>query len=179
MVILLGESASGKSTIQNLFIEKHPEYKKVITYTTRPIRDKEVDGTDYHFISKDTFQKLDEINFFAEKAEYNGWFYGTARRNLVDDKAIAVLTPAGFRKLKGLGIDIIAIYLCTDRRSRLIKALKRGDDIEEAYRRNLSDAGQFDGLANEADYTINNIGFQKDTAQVIEEMEKCLKERIR
>ncbi len=41
------------------------------------------------------------------------------------------------------------------RRERLIRILKRGDDIEESYRRNLSDVGMFDGIEKEIDYTIN------------------------
>ena len=41
------------------------------------------------------------------------------------------------------------------RRERLIRILKRGDDIEESYRRNLSDVGMFDGIEKEVDYTIN------------------------
>lgn len=177
MVILLGESASGKSTIQNLFIEKHPEYKKVITYTTRPVRNNETDGADYRFISEDTFKKLAEQGFFAEYAEYNGWLYGTAKRNLTEDNAIVILTPAGLRSLNKLNYNIISVYLAVDRRSRLIKALKRGDNIEEAYRRNLSDAGQFDGLRNEVDYTIENAEFRMDKNQVLQDLEKYLQMR--
>lgn len=43
--------------------------------------------------------------------------------------------------------------------TRLIKILERGDDIEEAYRRNLSDVGQFDGIKDEVDYVISNKGY--------------------
>ena len=51
--------------------------------------------------------------------------------------------------------NFLCFYLNVSRRERLIRILKRGDDIEESYRRNLSDVGMFDGIEKEIDYTIN------------------------
>lgn len=174
MIVIVGESASGKTTLQNMFIEKHPEYRKIITYTTRPIRDGEVNGIDYNFISQEAFNELDKDNFFAETATYRNWSYGTAKRDCVGEKVIAVLTPAGLRALKDLGCEITSIYLCVDRRSRLVSILERGDDVDEAYRRNLSDVGQFDGIVNEVDYVIDNIGFFMDKTRVLNCLENIL-----
>ena len=58
MIAILGESASGKSTLQNDFIKAHPEYAKVVLFTTRPPRKDEKDGKDYHFVSKPAFNRL-------------------------------------------------------------------------------------------------------------------------
>lgn len=77
---------------------------------------------------------------------------------------MVVLTPHGLRQLKkNIDLKIISFYIKVPRRDRLIKILKRGDDIEEAYRRNLSDVGQFDGIEDEVDYVINNPGYEKGT----------------
>ena len=57
MIVILGESASGKTTLVNDFVTAHPDYKKVIQYTTRPPRDGEKDGATYYFISEDDFAK--------------------------------------------------------------------------------------------------------------------------
>ena len=85
---------------------------------------------------------------------------------------MAILTPAGLRALKRIGADVKSVYLYVDRRSRLISILTRGDDIDEAYRRNLSDVGQFDEVAEEVDYVIDNSFFHMNKEQVL----KCLKE---
>lgn len=175
MIVILGESASGKTTLLKKFIEANPQYHKIVTYTTRPMRKGEVDGVDYHFITKDTFDELVKRDFFVEHAKYREWSYGTAKADCESQNTVAILTPAGFRALKRLGYDITSIYVYVDRRSRLINILSRGDNIDEAYRRNLSDVGQFDEITQEVDYVIDNTGFHMDKNQVL----KCLQEILK
>ena len=155
MIVLVGESASGKSSIERYLME-HYGFKKIVSYTTRPPRAGEVDGVDYHFVSEDLFVSLMNTNFFAETATYRGWHYGTAKKDCTNDK-VAVLTPHGLRQLKKIPkLDIISFYIDVPRRDRLIQILQRGDDIEEAYRRSLSDVGQFDGIEDEVDWVLCN-----------------------
>ena len=119
----------------------------------------DVDGETYHFITEEQFNDMIEKDLFAEHASYNGWQYGTAKEDCTDDKVV-VLTPHGLRQLKkNKDLHIISFYIDVPRRDRLIKILERGDDIEEAYRRNLSDVGQFDGIKDEVDYVISNKGY--------------------
>ena len=158
MIVLVGESASGKSSIEKNLVEHHG-FKKVVSYTTREPRQGEVDGVDYHFIDKSQFRRLKIQGFFAETATYNGWYYGTAKSDCTDDK-IAVLTPHGLRQVSKIdGINVTSFYINVPRRDRLIKILQRGDNIEEAYRRSLSDVGQFDGIADEVNYVIDNPSY--------------------
>ena len=169
MIVLVGESASGKSSIEKYLVE-NCGYNKVVSYTTRPPRDSEVDGVDYHFITKSQFRRLKEQEFFVETAVYNDWYYGVAKRDCTDDK-VAVLTPHGLRQVSKIeGINIISFYINVPRRDRLIKILQRGDSIEESYRRNLSDVGMFDGIQDEVDYTINNAEYNKSIADVSKEI---------
>ena len=58
MIFIAGKTCSGKTRIVSELCKKFG-YKKIVTYTTRPIRDKEVDGVDYHFISEEEFEKKD------------------------------------------------------------------------------------------------------------------------
>lgn len=167
MIVILGESSSGKTTLAKMFVDANPKYKKVVTYTTRPMRDGEVDGVDYHFISQEKFDEYVNNGFFVEHAKYRDWDYGIAKDDCNSKYSVAVLTPSGLRTLKKLKYDIKSIYVYVDRRSRLISALARGDDIEEAYRRNLSDFGQFDGITEEVDYVIDNTMFHMDENQVL------------
>lgn len=169
MIVLTGESASGKSSIERYLVDNYG-YKKIVSYTTRPPRDGEVDGIDYHFISKELFLLLKEEGFFAETAVYRGWYYGTAKKDCTNDK-IAVLTPHGLRQIEKIkDINTISFYINVPRRDRLIKILQRGDDIEEAYRRSLSDVGQFDGIEDEVNFVIDNIGYEKSIMEMAEEI---------
>lgn len=167
MIVLVGESASGKSSIEKLMVEKYG-FQKTVSYTTRLPREGEVDGVDYHYLSERDFMNLKEQGFFAEYATYNGWHYGTAKSDCTNDK-VAVLTPHGLRQVKRISnIDITSFYIKVPRRDRLIKILQRGDNIEEAYRRNLSDVGQFDGISDEVDFVIQNIGYSKSVETMTE-----------
>ena len=169
MIVLVGESASGKSSIERYMMDNYG-YKKIVSYTTRSPRLGEVDGIDYHFISIEEFKSLKERGFFAETAVYNNWNYGTAKEDCTDDK-IAVLTPHGLRQISKIdGINTISFYINVPRRDRLIKILQRGDNIEEAYRRSLSDVGQFDGIEDEVDYVINNNEYEKSIAEMSKEV---------
>lgn len=169
MIVLVGESASGKSSIEKYLVEKY-DYNKVVSYTTREPRPNEVDGVDYHFISNEKFEELEKHGFFAETAQYNTWNYGTAKEDCTDDK-IAVLTPHGLRQVAKIdGINVISFYVNVPRRDRLIKILERGDNIDESYRRNLSDVGQFDGIKDEVDYVVNNEGYKKSIMKMAEEI---------
>lgn len=169
MIVLVGESASGKSSIERNLVDNYG-YKKVVSYTTRQPRQGEVDGIDYHYISESQFSNLQKEEFFAEIGEYNGWHYGTAKNDCTSDK-VAVVTPHGLRQLKKIpNLDIRAFYINVPRRDRLIKILQRGDNIEEAYRRSLSDVGQFDGIADEVDYIIDNKNYTKNIDEMTKEV---------
>lgn len=165
ILILVGESASGKSTLAGL-VEKNTNFSRIVTYTTRPPRNGEKDGVDYHFINYAKFEKMIAENKFIENAAYREWMYGTAINFNKDENKVVVLTPAGARAFRQyvqnrpeLELKLFVVYLEVDRRSRLIKLLERGDDIEEAYRRSLSDVGQFDAFWREADYVLQNPSY--------------------
>lgn len=174
MIVLVGESASGKSSIERNMVE-HYGFNKIVSYTTREPRQGEVDGIDYHFISTQKFIELKYQGFFAETAQYNGWYYGTAKEDCINDK-VAVLTPHGLRQIQKLpNINVTSFYINVPRRDRLIKILQRGDNIEEAYRRSLSDVGQFDGIEDEVNYVLDNEGYKHN----IEEMTESVLKRIK
>ena len=165
MIVIVGESASGKSSVAK-YIMNNYHYNRIVTYTTRAKRENEEDGIDYYFIQKSHFETLKKQGFFAETAIYNGWMYGSAKKDYTDD-VVVVLTPKGLRSLKASGVEnIFSVYLSVPRRDRLIKCLERGDNIEEAYRRSLSDVGQFDGIENEVDLVVQNPKYLCDVKTI-------------
>lgn len=163
MILLLGESACGKSKAAKAL--ESLGYKKIVTYTTREPRleDNEIDGVDYHFISDKEFTNLKESGFFGETGCYRGWNYGSGINTYVKN-GVMPITPHGLRQIvkKNIaGLDLSSFYIYVPRRDRLIKILQRGDDIDESYRRNVSDIGQFDGITDEVNHVIDNAGYNK------------------
>ena len=73
MIILVGASASGKTEVAKV-LAKTFQMRKVITHTTRPMRENEIDGVDYYFVSREEFISLKKHNFFVETTEYNDNF---------------------------------------------------------------------------------------------------------
>ena len=157
MLILTGGSGSGKSTI---FAELKKEYgfKGIVACTTREKRSGEEKGRDYHFLDEETFLALQSQDFFAETAVYNGWYYGTpasAYEELNSHKTVVILSPEAVRQVKEKFPDVYSVYLFVPRRVRLIRILKRGDDIDEACRRSSFEEGQFSGFEKEADLVVD------------------------
>lgn len=171
MLVIIGESASGKSSVARYLVNNFG-FNNIVTYTTREPREGEVNGIDYHFINKLQFEHMSTLGSFAETAEYNGWRYASIKSDYEDDSdnKVAVLTPHGIRQIRKNGIDIYVVYIKIPRRDRLIKILHRGDDIEEAYRRSLSDVGQFDGIEDEVDLVVENAGYKKSVKYVAYEI---------
>ena len=103
MIVLVGKTCSGKSTVANLLEEKYG-IPRIRTYTTRPRRENEND--EYHFLTTAEFIQLRGAEFFFETTSYNVasgdvWYYGTAKSELTDDCCI-VMNPEGIKKIKEL-----------------------------------------------------------------------------
>lgn len=178
MIILVGESASGKSTIEKILTDKYG-YKKTVSYTTRPPRKGEVDGVDYHFISKDEYTDKFNSGYFVETGDYNGWWYGTTKEQY-DKNTVCVLTPHGLRQIKknmGNELDIDSFYIKVPRRDRLIKCLQCGANIDEAIKRNQSDVGQYDNIEHEVNYVLDNKGYFNNPEGMAERIIECIKRK--
>jgi guanylate kinase len=154
MIILTGESAAGKTSCERELERRG--YKRIISYTTRPIRGNEQEDIDYHYIDPNQFIEWLSKGFFSENTKYRGWFYGIAKKDCIDN-AIAVVEPVGFRKLQKINdLHIESFYLKTSERTRMIRMAQRGDDINEIIRRLYSDQGSFACIEEEIDYVVVN-----------------------
>ena len=78
-VILSSPSGGGKTTIAHQLLAKRQDVGYSVSCTTRPPRDGEVDGRDYHFRSLESFRGGQAAGEFAESAEVHGHLYGTLR----------------------------------------------------------------------------------------------------
>lgn len=143
MIILTGPSASGK-TATCLYLQAHYGIKKVITHTTREMRKGEVNDVDYHFVTREEFQRMKDNDEFIETVCFNGNLYGTSRKEVQIDKCMAVefngaKTYASFHDPK-----IIIFYMKANEALRLKRMQSRGDDCEKIKSRIANDHSAFE-----------------------------------
>ena len=163
MLVMIGASASGKTEISKLIFKNH-NFKKMITYTTRPMRIGEINGVDYHFITKEEFIEKNKNNEFLETTLYNDNYYGTAFKDAAFDK-ILIVDPYGANKLVEKMPNQVCLFLLQaskEVRSNRMKA--RGDNPEDIRRRLDGDDLYFD-IKNikHIDFIIDTNGHSLDT----------------
>lgn len=170
LIVLTGKTCSGKTTVQEKLAGEFGA-KKIITYTTRPMRPGEKDGETYNFLSRDEFLKREEEGFFLETAEYHTlvdnvpdtWHYGSAREDYEkasssDGIYVIILQQAGLRALKGSGIQYTAVYLEVSDGTILARQSGRNDNEAEAKRRIAADREAFRGIEDLVDATVTADG---------------------
>lgn len=148
IVALIGKAGAGKDTILNHICANYPEYNKIVSCTTRPIRDNERDGEDYHFITNEDFIQKVLNGDMLEATEFNGWHYGTMKSSLIDGINIGVFNPEGFDCLTQIPIKdvhVIGFYIKCDDKERLLRQLNREQkpNVKEIIRRYSTDEMDF------------------------------------
>lgn len=155
---VMGKSSSGKDTIyEEVLSRKELGLRPFIMYTTRPIRAKETDGVQYHFVTEEKLRWMQEKGQVIELREYDTvygkWYYFTADGNTVDmDRYnyLALGTLVSFQKLRAYYGEerVVPVYIEVDDGRRLERALKRErkqpvPQYEEMCRRFLADQKDF------------------------------------
>ena len=79
LIVLTGPASSGKDTILLKLLEDFPNLNRIITTTTRTPRQGEINGKDYNFVSRPSFEQMIKNGDFLEYVEFSGDFYGTTK----------------------------------------------------------------------------------------------------
>ena len=168
MLVLVGKTCAGKSTIRDLLVDKY-KMDPVVTHTTRPPREGEENYVDYIFVNDNHFHILDKEGWFAEVTKYNvasgdTWYYASSKSDYEnsDDKVI-ILNPEGLKQVRKLGYPIFAIELTAPDLVERLK--KRGDNPKEAERRIRADNEDFKDLDEYLDCKLINYGSPQKTAE--------------
>lgn len=155
---VMGKSATGKDTIyQKLLNESNLELKRIIPYTTRPIREGEIEGREYHFCSEEDVQRLDKegriVELRAYDTVYGIWKYFTVddgNIRLDEENYLLIGTLEAYTKIRDyFGKEkVLPIYIEVEDGERLLRAISREklQDVpkyEEMCRRFLADAKDF------------------------------------
>lgn len=155
---VMGKSSSGKDSIyQQIMQRRELPLEKIIPYTTRPIREGEEEGREYHFCSEETVQKLEQAGTVIELRAYNTvygiWKYFTVDDGRIDLEHLSylyIVTLEGYLKIqKYFGKErVVPIYIEVEDGQRLLRAIAREQQqekpgYEEMCRRFLADSADF------------------------------------
>jgi guanylate kinase len=165
VIVVSGPSGAGKSTILQRVLLEVPRLRFSVSHTTRPPRPgppPEREGVDYHFVSRDEFQRLKTGEKFLEWAEVHGQCYGTARSEY--DRAaeegvdlLLDLDVQGAHSVRKTLPDAVSIFILPPSYEHLERRLRsRGPADEATYARRLQVAAEELRMFPEYDYAIIN-----------------------
>ncbi len=143
-IILVGKAASGKDYARQQL--QNYGFKYCVSHTTRPPREGEVNGIDYHFISLDSaIHHFIEKNLFYEYVQFNGWIYGTSLDEF-EKSDLFIMTPSGISKLKPEDREeSFIVYIDIPENVRRERLLKR-NDADNVERRLAADDKDFENF---------------------------------
>ena len=146
--IISAPSGSGKSTLVNELLKLVPDLDFSISYTTRAPRGSEQNGKQYHFVSREEFERMIRADEFLEHANVFGNYYGTARRFLKEAEQrghdlLLDIDVQGAAQIKQELPDAVSIFvLPPDRKTLEWRLRKRGEDSDEVIQRRLVTASR-------------------------------------
>ena len=154
---VMGKSASGKDSIYHEVMKQEPELLPIVPYTTRPIRQGEIEGREYHFCDETRVEELEKAHRIIELRAYDTvygiWKYFTVADEHIDlatQNYLYIVTLEGYEKMRSyFGADkVVPIYIEVEDGQRLMRAIERErrqgtPKYEEMCRRFLADAQDF------------------------------------
>ena len=183
---ILGKSSSGKDTIfQKIKENNELDLKTVVGYTTRPMRENEVDGEEYFFVDRDRLEELKNDDKVIESRDYNTvhgiWSYFTVDDGQIDldqDNYLYIGTLESYEQVRNFyGEDkVIPIYIEVEQGERLRRAVLR--EIEQSEPKYEELCRRF--LADEQDFReeeINRLGIEKKYMN--EDLDTCVDEIVK
>ena len=175
LVILSGVAGAGKDTIKKELIKRMENVESLPSYTSRPIREGDVEGGTYHFISREEFEKMVENQEFYEYDVHHNQYYGTSRKLLNDKiksgkiivKDIDVNGTEHLKELLGNDTKVVTIFLRVPKdelKHRLENRIDKPSPQEIKLRLNRFDYEE--SRINLYDYVLKNNDLEK-TVQII------------
>ncbi len=172
ILVLSGPSGCGKSSLVSEILKEYDDIYFSISTTTRDIREGEVDGVDYHYISKELFEKEIEEGLFLEWAKVHDNYYGTSLKSvkqaLSEGKLVIFdIDVQGHEIVKEKFDDILTSLFITTPNAEILRErlLKRGTDSKDVIERRLSNSREEMNRIDEYDFLLVNDNFEETLAK--------------
>jgi guanylate kinase len=182
LFVLSSPSGAGKSTIARLLLAADDGISLSVSATTRPPREGEVSGRDYHFVSDDEFERMVQTGAFLEWAHVFGRRYGTLQSEVTQsiENGCDVLLDIdwqGTQQLKQVDPDIVRVFILPPSMAELERRLRaRGTDSEEVIAGRMERAAAEISHWAEYDYVLVN----EDAGDCLDKVHSILKaERLK
>jgi len=165
LFVVTAPSGAGKSSLIDALLKDDPRLKLSISYTTRPPREGEAHGREYHFVSRAEFERMIASGDFLEHANVYGNYYGTSRRWIEtelagDHDVLLEIDWQGARQVRALFPRMVGIFILPPSLSELKRRLEsRGKDAPEVIARRLAGAREEVSHVLEFEYIIVNEAF--------------------
>lgn len=148
IVAIAGKAGSGKDTLlQAIMKQNQGQLHEIISCTTRPPREGEQDGVNYHFITSEQFEEQLLEGEMIEATVFRGWCYGTSINHLDENKInVGVFNPSGIDILLDIPVvKLFIVYVTADDKIRVMRQLLREEhpDVAEIVRRYSTDEEDF------------------------------------
>ena len=172
LIILSSPSGVGKTTLTKKIQQKYQSFKISVSHTTRLPRSNEVDGVDYHFVSKEKFKKLINENQFYEYAKIYENYYGTSKRNVDETiKKNDLLFDIDWQGTKQLtkfkNLKLIKIFLITENKNELKnRLLKRNQNTREEVEKRFNSFEEDIKHWHDYDYIVINKNLETCFKQI-------------
>lgn len=174
LVLFSGPSGVGKDTVLEIVLAKDKTLQKSVSLTTRGIRENEVEGKDYYFISVPEFEKMIENNEVLEFARYGKNLYGTPKapvdKWLSEGKTVILkIEVQGAHNIKKLYPDSVGIFILPPSMDELENRLRsRGTEEESDIQKRLEIAQNEINMSKDYDYLVINDDLDKASESVLE-----------
>ncbi|GAB4532897.1 MAG: guanylate kinase [Pleurocapsa sp.] len=172
LIVITGPSGVGKGTIVRKLLKRHPQLCLSVSATTRKPRDREIDGKDYYFLSREEFEDAIAIGEFLEWAEYAGNYYGTPKSKVQEqlvlgNSILLEIELIGARAIAKIMPDALRIFILPPSLAELEQRIrKRGTNSEESIAQRLAIAETEIAASSEFDLTIVNEDLEQAISQV-------------
>jgi guanylate kinase len=170
--IISAPSGSGKSTLVSRLLKYDPNLMFSVSYTTRKARGVEVNGQNYHFVSREVFECMIANGEFLEHAQVFGNYYGTHKGILEAARAegrdlVLDIDVQGARQLKVAIPEAISIFVLPPSREVLEQRLRaRSQDSEAVIQRRLKGAAEEVRNYTQYDYVLINREIDESAARL-------------
>ena len=165
LFVVVAPSGAGKTSLVAELLKREPRIRLSISYTTRAPREGEAHGREYHFVSREAFEKMIASGDFLEHANVYGNYYGTSRRWIEgelagDHDVLLEIDWQGARQVRALFPEMVGIFILPPSLSELKRRLEaRGKDAAEVIARRLAGARDEVSHVLEFQYIIVNEAF--------------------